>query len=201
MIENRFLRHSLAFIYAVGFFLVFLVVGFFATDFLLSKIILGRGVVEVPQFIGTDISQAKELAKYLSIKIDVAEEEHHDLPQGRIISQIPSKGRQIYKDRSINVTVSKGPKLIEIPVMTGLSLQNVREMFALYDLKLGEVKQHYSDTVPAGYVINTAPAFGSSVSAGKSVDVILSIGVDPMRRRTTPPPPPVDPRPREDSIF
>jgi len=181
---KTFFRHLLAVFYSVCLFLVFLILGFFFTDFVLGKIILNKGVVEVPEFVGSDISQAKELAKYLSLNIEVTEEEYHDVPVGRIISQMPAKGRQVYKDRAIRVAVSKGPKQIEIPVMTGLSLQNVDELFKVYDLKRGEVKQHYSDVVPAGYVINTIPSFGTAIMAGKTVDVIISVGVDPLRRRT-----------------
>ena len=177
---NRVLKHILAIIYSGLIFTVFAICGFFLTNFIVGKIVLSKDVVEVPEFVGVDIDNAKETALYLSLLLEVADYEYSELPQGRIISQIPSKGRAVYKNRAISVIVSGGTKRITIPVMTGFAYSNIQDVFKVYELKLGDVIQHYSSTVPSGYIINTVPGFGSSVMAGRPVDIIVSIGIDPL---------------------
>ena len=177
---RRFLRHLLAISYSGLIFIAFVIGGFFLTNFIVGKIVLSKDVVEVPEFVGVDIDNAKEISEYLSLHLEVADYEYSELPQGRIISQIPSHGRSVYKNRAISVIVSGGTKRITIPVMTGFSYSNIQDIFGVYELKLGDVIQHYSSTVPNGYVINTVPAFGTTVMAGRPVDVIVSIGQDPL---------------------
>lgn len=173
-------RHVLAMFYSFLIFIVFVISGFFLTNYVVGKIVLSKDVVEVPEFVGVDIDKAKEIAEYLSLQLEVADYEHSELPQGRIISQIPSQGRSVYKNRAISVIVSGGTKRVTIPVMTGFSSSNLHEIFRVYELRLGDIIQHYSNTVPNGYVINTVPSFGTVIMAGRPVDVIISIGRDPL---------------------
>jgi serine/threonine-protein kinase len=168
---------------SIGFFIVFIVIITLLGNLIMTQYVLSKTVVTVPDFVGTDVDNAKNLAEYLSLIVEVADYEYSDLPNGRIISQIPSKDRPIYKNRSISVIVSKGPKQITIPILTGFSYQNLDDVFRVYDIKLGEVKQHYSNVVPAGFVINTIPGHGTNIMAGRTVDVIISIGQDPLTRK------------------
>ena len=149
----------------------------------MGKVILNKTVIKVPDFVGNEIAKVRDLAKIMSLNVEIAEYEYHDFTEGKVVSQIPAGGRAIYKNRIIKVNVSKGPKLIFIPNLSGFSYQNIDDAFKIYELKLGMVIQHYSNTVSPGYIIDTVPAFGSSIIAGRPVDVIISIGKDPLSKK------------------
>jgi beta-lactam-binding protein with PASTA domain len=64
--------------------------------------------------------------------------------------------------------------------MLGFTYQNLDDVFKIFELKLGTVIQQYSDDIEPGFIIQTIPPVGSTIIAGKPVDVIVSIGVDPL---------------------
>lgn len=174
------LKHLKAFIIACILFIIFLISLGLISNIVMSKIVTGKGVVVIPNFTDMSIVKAKELANQSSLSLEITDFVHHEYSEGSVISQTPSQGRSVYKNRTIEVTVSKGPKLVTIPMLTGFTYQNIEEVLRMYELKLGEVVQHYSNDVPAGYIINTIPGNGNQIMAGKEINIILSIGQDPL---------------------
>ena len=185
------LRHINALMLASLVFGVFLVALFFLTNAVLPAIVHNYGIVVVPDLSRTEVNQARGMLHNLSLNLDVSDFEHHELPEGRIISQIPTQGRQVYKNRTIQVIVSRGPKLVTVPTLAGLSFHNVNDIFRTHELKVGNIVQHYSNDVPAGLIINTTPAAGVTIMAGSPVNLIISIGRDPLDAR----------EPVEDNLF
>ena len=180
---NNFFKHFKAFMIASLISLAFLTILAIATNYAMVFFVRGQGVVEVPEVTGLTLERARNIAENHSLQIEVADYEYNDVPEGNIIEQIPAKGRTIHKNRKIEVTISRGPKQITIPVLSGFSYQNLSEVFRLYDLKLGIVTQKHSDDIPAGNIIDTVPSFGQTIMAGQPINVIISTGPDPL---TTP---------------
>jgi len=174
------LRHIGAIIIAGVIFLAILVALFFSSNTILTAIVHNYGVVEVPDISNIELNHARGILNDLSLKLEIAEFEHHELPEGRIISQIPSRGRKVYKNRTIQVNVSLGQKIIIVPVLTGLSFSNINEMMRMYELRVGNIVQHYSSDVATGFIIRTVPEAGTTIMAGSAVDVVVSIGRDPL---------------------
>ena len=174
------LRHIKAFFIASGLFVVFVILFIVFGNLAASQYIKSRGIVEVPNIIGLSVDNATSLLNTYSLHIDVNESEHHEYPEGLITSQVPSHGRNIFKNRTIQVTVSRGQKVIAVPQLAGIPLQSVEEVLRIYELRRGNIVQHYSNTVPAGYIISSTPAAGINIMAGSAVNITLSIGRDPL---------------------
>ena len=174
------LRHLAAFFIAGFAFLIFVIMLVITANSIMANIVTSRSVVIVPELFGAKIEEANVILDRIALKIDIIDGEYHEFPEGLIISQIPSSGRQIYKNRTIQVITSRGPKNIIMPELRGISFQSLNEILRSHELRLGSVVQHYSNDVPAGYVTGTVPAFGESIMAGVEVNIILSIGRDPL---------------------
>ena len=173
-------KHLSAFLIATLLFLVFMTCIIFIFNFVMGKIIVGRSEVVVPELAGVEVDIAKKYLESVSLKIEIIDSEYHEFTEGLIVAQSPSKGRQIYKNRTIQVITSRGPKIISMPNLKGVSYQSVGEILRSYELKLGSVVQHYSDDVPLGFIIGTTPVPGTDIMAGIEVNIVLSIGRDPL---------------------
>ena len=174
------LKHIGAFLIASFAFFIFLVAFVFISNSVIASMITSRGVTVVPNILGYDISRATQILENIDLKIEFIDSEYSEYPEGHIITQIPSSGREIYKNRTIQVIISRGAKIIDMPNLTGISFQNINEVLRTYELRLGQVSQHYSTEVPSGFIINTIPEPGQITMAGIEVNFIISIGRDPL---------------------
>jgi len=173
-------KHLYAIITASILFVIILITGTLLVNLLMNKLVAGRDVVIVPELIGVDFQKARDYCKSISLKMEIIDEEHHEFPQGVITSQMPSPHRTVFKNRIVQTVVSKGPKQVIVPNLIGFFYYDIEELLKSYDLKLGDVSQHYSSEIPAGHVINSNPSAGTTLMAGKKVNIILSIGHDPL---------------------
>jgi beta-lactam-binding protein with PASTA domain len=89
------------------------------------------------------------------------------VPEGNVISVDPGVGEPQAWDKSVTVTVSKGPQPIPIVDYTGKSADEATQALTAAGFVVNAT-QDYSDTVPSGTVISQTPKSG----AGKKNDAI-----------------------------
>jgi len=177
---KKILLHIGAFFCAVVTLLCFMVGIIHIAGNYMARTINSKDIVMIPNIVGKQLIEAKELINQAHLNFSILDYEHHEFTEGKIVTQIPASGRSIYRDRTISVIVSKGPKLLFVPALVGLSFSSLDDVLRSYELKTGDVIQHYSQDVPAGYIIETSPKAGSSIMAGRAVNVVISIGRDPL---------------------
>ena len=173
-------RHFKAITLASVIFFVFLLTLFYFTNMFLSKSTTNRPTVVIPDLHGMRFDEAGRHIEQLSLNIAILDTEYSTLPAGVITSQMPSRGKKVFKNRTIQVIVSDGPKHVVVPNIIGFSLTGIDEVMRTYDLRIGNIVQHYSESVPAGQIMNVNPPPGRSVMAGSNVNLIISIGRDPL---------------------
>ena len=174
------LKHLMAILIAGFSFIVFIIIFIFISNSLIASMITSRGVATVPDLLGLNMNYATRLLENQHLSIEVIDTEYSEFSEGLIISQIPSSGRQIYQNRTIQVITSRGAKIIDMPDLTGILFQNINEILRTYELRLGTITQHYSTEVQSGFIISTIPAPGQITMAGVEVNFIISIGRDPL---------------------
>jgi serine/threonine-protein kinase len=145
------------------------------------KRVEAKDIIVIPDLRGLEVNEARNRLNDMELLLSILDYEYHEMPVGKVISQIPAPGREIYKNRVIEIIVSRGSKAILVPTLVGISYHNIDELLKTYELKRGTVTQHYSDTVPAGYIIDTEPKAGASIMAGREIHFIISQGRDPLR--------------------
>lgn len=156
-------------------------------DLVVSK---GPNLTKVPDVEGTNVSAAKKKLTKLGFKVKVKYAPSNEYVPNLVISQNIKAGRKVdAASTTIALTVSE--PLDDEPRAASSSSKNT---FALADLKgknlaaaqsyakskklTLKVTKEASDSVDEGKIISTSPAAGSQVSAGDTLEVVVSTGAE-----------------------
>nr|WP_241264294.1 PASTA domain-containing protein [Bowmanella dokdonensis] len=136
---------------------------------------LGPTLVPVPDVVGLSQADAEAaiVAAGLTVGI-VSTENSSTVPAGEVISQNPSGGTAL-PGSPVDLVISDGPVLVEIPNVIGLSQADAQAAIVAAGLTVGAVTQQNSTTVPVGTVISQNPTSGL-VPEGSQVDLVVSLG-------------------------
>jgi len=147
---NSFVRASL-------FFALFVALGL-TFGFLTFKILSFSRTVEVPSVMNmTPIEADKTLGNAgLALKIE-GEDFDSIIPSGKIIRQDVPPGKTVKEKRAIRVVMSKGPKVLSIPLLINETLQNAESALIQKGLRVGKVISVHSDTAEKGVIIAQNP--------------------------------------------
>ena len=88
------------------------------------------------------------------------------------------KGEQVPKHTAIDLNVSAGPRPRTVPNLAGQQFPQAAAALQQLGLTAARGPDGFSDTVPPGQVIGTAPAAGASVPRGATVTLTVSKGPD-----------------------
>jgi beta-lactam-binding protein with PASTA domain len=102
------------------------------------------------------------------------------MPSGEIDHADPTTGEPVVKGGTVQVFVSKGPERYSVPVLSGRPEASARDALTTSHLTVGAITNAYSESVPDGEVISSAPAAGTSLPPGRAVDLVVSKGRKPI---------------------
>ncbi|MBS4539741.1 Stk1 family PASTA domain-containing Ser/Thr kinase [Clostridium sp. D2Q-11] len=165
--------------------LAFLITAGAALGFFLLQGYLNDDEVQVPNFIGSTVEEAKLKAEELGLNISVVKEEYNsEYEKGIIIEQSKNEGRTAIEGSVIDVIISQGIEVVTIPKIAGQYYNNAEILLNDKDLKKGNVTEEFSD-LPVNIVISQSPEAGEEVAKGSKVDYVISKG--PESKLTTVP--------------
>jgi eukaryotic-like serine/threonine-protein kinase len=128
--------------------------------------------VDVPQFVGQTLPQARKLADNAGVKVAESGTKACDQPRGAICSQTPADGQMTSGD-TVEVVVSTGSPKANVPSVTGETQQD-----ATSDLKSAGfkvlVRKVASGDQAAGTVLNQNPAANASAQKGSTVTIQIA---------------------------
>ncbi len=128
---------------------------------------------KVPDVKGMDIEEAKSTLKSIGLSYEV-NEDYFDAEQGTVYKYTPDK----YGDKdntAITLIVSKGPG-IEVPILTGLPLNEAKEKLSLAGLGLNAVYTYDNLTTdPADVVLNQVKGQDIEGRVGEPCDVTVTV--------------------------
>ena len=138
-----------------------------AVDLVVSR---GPKPIEVKDFTGKKAEKATTYFEDKGVTVDQTRENSDTVPEGKVISQSPIEG-EVFRGDTIELTVSKGPVLVQIP---DLKAQGVAEARATLE-GLGFVveEQPGPGYLGLGFVSSGDPAFGSMAPKGSTVILYL----------------------------
>ncbi|MGW2374427.1 MULTISPECIES: Stk1 family PASTA domain-containing Ser/Thr kinase [Kitasatospora] len=134
----------------------------------------------VPGVLGKDRGEAQRMLDQEGMHGRFVEAFSESVPAGQVISTDPGVGARTRKSDSVTITVSKGPKRIAVPDVTGKSADDAAAALAGAQLTRGGVTQTYNDTVPDGSVISSSPAAGQMLPENAAVALVVSKGMVPV---------------------
>ena len=133
--------------------------------------------VELPSVLNNDQTDAEKTLKELGLETKIETENSETVEIGKVISMSPGAGETVKKGDTVTLVISKGPKDMKVPDVTGESQESATAALEAMGLKV-EVKDKASEDVDKGNVVSTSPAAGSSVKSGDTVTLYVSTGAD-----------------------
>ena len=144
--------------------------------------------VEVPTLTGLSLDAAKASLESKNLNLGTTTEEYSDtVAAGKVISQSESAKSKVASGTAVNLVISKGPEeKKEVPNLLGLTEAEARTALSELGLNLALGEAQYS-SMTSGTVINQDVAYGTKVSSGTTVTVVLSKGPEPTTAAPTTP--------------
>jgi beta-lactam-binding protein with PASTA domain len=133
----------------------------------------GPGSGTVPPVTGMEEAKAQRLLRSAGFKVASDRAYSSDVRAGRVISSSPPEGTTAEKGATVRLTVSRGPKPVDVPSVVGRSLVEARGVLEGKGFKVTETEQT-STSKPDGTVLSQSPAGGSSVKPGTSVSLTVA---------------------------
>ena len=159
-----------------------LAVALFAGSMKLTSNLFGNGGGSNTEIIlknveSISVQEAKTILDAAGVKYEIEEVYNKDVPEGNVIEQDPKPGTtySAKKNRPVKIKVSKGAKVVSMPKIKGLQYDEAVSELEKYELVAERVEEK-SFTVEEGYVIKQDLNEGTSINAGETVKVYVSIG-------------------------
>ena len=144
--------------------------------------------VLVPDLAGRSLQEAERILEESSLRVAIRGEVFSsDVPANHVVSQEPAANRKTKVNRTIWLTLSRGPEYLTVPELVGQSLENAQRFLQQSGLKIGDVQEQYSSTAAVGVVLSQNPPSRTRLARGASVDLIVSRGEEPQPQTVTVP--------------
>lgn len=133
----------------------------------------------IPVLVGTQLTDAEQALDSADLTIRTVERYDDTVPAGHVITASPSSGGVVKKGTPVELVVSRGEQVFEVPDLTGLGVDEARSSVEAQSLVLVEDDPEYSETVPKGQVISQSQE-ADSLPEGGEVHVVVSQGRVPI---------------------
>ncbi|MBI2425442.1 MAG: PASTA domain-containing protein [Candidatus Hydrogenedentes bacterium] len=138
----------------------------------------GAPEVAVPGVTGLDRAAARLAIEAAGFVVGAAVFVDNAATAGEVLSQDPAAGTLLAQGSAIDLQISNGNQIEEVPALSGLNLAQAIAALESANLTVGMISYANSDTVPSGEVISQSIAEGSDVTFGATVDFTVSSGPD-----------------------
>ena len=127
----------------------------------------GPQPIPVPDVRGQEQDAAVESLEALGLKAVISPETVNDrkIPRGAVVSQVPASGN-LSKGGSVVLTISKGPKLLDVPSYIGKQANDARRALEQlgFEVRVNNILGGFFGTVRDQDPVNTKAAEGSVVT-------------------------------------
>lgn len=106
-----------------------------------------------------------------------------EVKKGRIISQSLEPGTKVRTNEVINLVISKGPEMVQVPNVQYVSKEEAIKLLEAAGLK-AEVTEEYSSEVAEGLVISQSLEADAKAAKGSVVTIAVSLGKAPQNKKS-----------------
>jgi eukaryotic-like serine/threonine-protein kinase len=136
--------------------------------------------VTIPKLLGMSPFEAERVGAASGLQVVVERQFYSaDIPEGRIMTQMPPPGTKVRRGWSIRVAQSLGPQRIAIPDVTGGSERVAELNISRRGLTLGSVAHINLPEVPLDRVISQSPPANASGVSVPKINLLVSDGPEP----------------------
>jgi len=136
--------------------------------------------VAIPKLVGMSPFEAERAGAASGLLVVVERQFYSpDIPEGKIMTQLPPPGTKVRRGWSIRVAQSLGPQRVTIPDVTGGS-ERIAELNILRrGLSLGSVAHVNLPDAPLDQVISQSPPPNASGVSAPKINLLVSDGAEP----------------------
>jgi serine/threonine-protein kinase len=149
-------------------------------DLVLSK---GPRPIKVPDLIGKTVAEAQSILASRGLTMRRQDEFNEQMEAGRILRQDPSAGVSAVRGEAVTIIVSKGPLLIKVRDVVGLTEEEAKAQLEADGLVV-IFKAGISSPTAYGKVVNQSPAAGTDVRKGATVTLWIGQNPNPDQETT-----------------
>jgi beta-lactam-binding protein with PASTA domain/tRNA A-37 threonylcarbamoyl transferase component Bud32 len=129
----------------------------------------GKPKVQVPEVAGRRVEDAEAALAAAHLKVRPEQVFDDDVPEGRVVGTDPDSGSEVAWGSAVVLRISKGPDLVEVPQVVGLSRREAEER-----LREAGLEAHF--VFPVGSrVVEQSPAPGEKAKRGSGVRLLLNL--------------------------
>ena len=135
----------------------------------------GRQQVAVPDVLDRPVDEARQILEDAGFIVFVDRVFNADVEEGIVFRQFPEPETMVDEGSNVELTVSQGAETVEVPDLTGMTVEEANAALADRGLVLGEVTSA-DFCIPfqdPGRICDQSPGAGSDVEPGSAVDVVV----------------------------
>lgn len=146
---------------------------------------LGTGVwyissgqfTQVPNLLGKSEAEAKSQLSSAGLGVKRVDRKFSEaFDKGTVMNTDPPGGKRIRGNAAVTLTISRGPAVVVVPDLKGMTLEAAKAELASAGLTAGAVTQAFSQDIAQGSVISTDPAGGQKRALDTGVAMVVSKG-------------------------
>lgn len=139
---------------------------------------LGKPTVPHPGPADTIASYTSKLEER-TLRFELGTEVYSDdVPKGKIAQTNPPSGSEVRTDSLVQVSLSKGPRPVNVPGVKGKTEEQARQTLEKAGLEVGKVQREFNRTHTNGEAIRTRPGAGEKVPSGSEVTLVVSTAIE-----------------------
>ncbi|MFP4194675.1 MAG: PASTA domain-containing protein [Desulfobacterales bacterium] len=159
---------------------LFCIIAGLSAFFTMSFVIKSEDTVKVPDLEGKNAVEALEMLTELELNTKVKGSEYSDeISENHIITQNPSPGEMIKKNRDVTLIISKGRESVTVPDLRGEKRDRAEIILEENGLPTGHISRSTSAEFTRDTVIAQYPEPGKTVTRDNSVNLLISTGPAP----------------------
>lgn len=136
--------------------------------------------VAVPGLVGLTPPEAEKAATQLGLQISIERQYYSpQIPEGRIMSQLPLPGTKVRRGWQMRVAQSLGPARVAIPDVTGQSEHAAELNIRRRGLDVASVAAVESEAIPADQVLAQNPAANATQVSAPKISLLVTAAVQP----------------------
>jgi beta-lactam-binding protein with PASTA domain len=154
--------------------LVLLVVALVSALTAMRLAIHGREVA-VPDLLGKTPAEAQRIAEQSELQVEMEQQYYSpNVPEGRILSQLPPAGTKVRRGWQIRLAQSLGPQRVEIPNLLGQSERAADINIRRHGLEVDAMAQLQLPGTPGDQVVSQAPPPNASGVSAPKISLLVT---------------------------
>jgi beta-lactam-binding protein with PASTA domain len=137
--------------------------------------------VAIPKLVGLSPVEAERAGAASGLQVVIERQFYSpDIPEGKIMTQIPPPGTKVRRGWSVRVAQSLGPQRVAIPNVIGGSERVAELNIRRRGLSLGSVAHINLPNAPQDQVLSQSPPANASGVSAPKISLLISDGPEPL---------------------